>query len=160
MLTRLSLMLLLPVLLSAQPDRGPKPGLRAGGPKPWWDGEIARDLNLSDGQMKQIRETRKEFRPRMQEVRDSVNKAEADLDAALNEDPVDQAKANEAINRLAAARDDMFKTVSRMELKMRMVLTAQQWQTLKAKQRRPWPGGPGPGRHGVPAGPTATSNQK
>ena len=148
MLARLSLMCLLPVALLAQR-----------GPGPWWDGQIANDLNLSETQTRQVRETVKEFRPRMKELRDNVNKAEADLDAAFNEDPVDQAKANDAINRLAAARAEVTKAVSQMDLKLRTILTSQQWQDLKAKQRRPWPAGPGPGRRG-PRGPTSTSNQQ
>jgi Spy/CpxP family protein refolding chaperone len=122
----------LPVLfcarLSAQPPRGPRP---------WWDGEIAKDLNLSDAQTKQIAQTRRDFRQRMFDVRAEVNKAEAAVEAAFNQDPVDQAKANEAINQLAAARGEMTKAVSQMDLKLRMTLTADQWQQLQQKQRRP-----------------------
>jgi Spy/CpxP family protein refolding chaperone len=160
MLTRLSLILVVPALLwsqlCAQPPRGPRP---------WWDSEISRDLNLSDAQTKQIRQTQKEFRSRMFELRSEVNKTEADVEAAFNEDPVDQNKANDAINRLATARAELTKAVSQMDLKLRMILTAQQWQELKEKQRRLWPGGPGgpgPGRHS-PRGtstPSNTSNQQ
>lgn len=109
------------------------------GPRPWWDSEVTRELNLSDAQLKQIHQTQKDFRPRMTEVRIEVTKAEADVDAAFNEDPVDQNKANDAINRLAAARAEVTKAVSQMDLKLRMILTAEQWQQLK--QYRPRPGG-------------------
>jgi Spy/CpxP family protein refolding chaperone len=156
MLTRVSLLLFLAAALYGQPPEQRQPR----GPRPWWDGEVARDLNLSDAQMKQIRSTQKEFRPRMMELRNNVNQAEMDVDAAFNEDPVDQAKANDAINRLAAAHSEVTKAVSQMDLKLRMILTPQQWQDLKSKQHRPWPGGPGPGRRGPPRGPTSTSNQK
>jgi Spy/CpxP family protein refolding chaperone len=148
---RVSLVLLIPMLAGLLQGQ-PPPGR---GPRPWWDSQIRQDLNLSDAQLKQIAQVRNEFRPRMQESRDAVNKAEADVEAAFNEDPVDQGKSNDAINRLAAARAESFKTVSQMELRMRMVLTPQQWQDLKEKQRRPWPGG---GRRG-PRGPTSTTNQ-
>jgi len=142
---RFGLLLLVPALLMAQR-----------GPRPWWDSELRQDLNLSQDQLKQIRQTQQEFRPRMRELRAEVNKAETDLDAIYNQDPVDQAKANEAINRLAAAHSELTKAVSQMDLKLRLILTPQQWQDLKEKQRRPWPG-PGSGRRGPPRGPTGAT---
>ena len=149
MTARGAFLVLIPAVLFAQPPQRPRP---------WWDGEVARDLNLSDAQTRQIRETQKEFRPRMKELRDNVNKAEAELDAAFNEDPVDQVKANEAILRLAAAHSEMTKAVSQMDLKLRMILTPQQWQDLKEKQRHSWPV-PG-GRRGPPRNPGTNTNQK
>lgn len=151
-MTRLSgLILLFPLLLCAQMPRGPRP---------WWDSELTRELNLSDAQTKQIRQTQQDFRSRMFELRATVNKAESDVQAAFDEDPVDQVKANDAINRLAAAHSDLTKAVSQMDLKLRMVLTAQQWQDLKQKQRTR-PDRRGPGRRGPTTGPTgAASSQK
>jgi Spy/CpxP family protein refolding chaperone len=138
----------IPALLAAQPPMH--------GPRPWWEGDLAKDLNLSDAQTKQILQTRQDFRARMLGVRAAVNRAEKDVQAAFDEDPVDQAKASEAIERLAAAHHDTTKAVSEMELKFRMILTAQQWQDLKSKNRA-WPGG-GRGRRGVP--PVPTTSQK
>src|ERR1700685_1161548 len=137
-----SLILLFPLLLCAQPTRGPRP---------WWDSELTKELNLSDAQTKQIRQTQQDFRSRMFELRAAVNKSESDLQAAFDEDPVDQNKANEAINRLAAAHSELTKAVSQMDLKLRSVLTAQQWHDLKEGQRtRPR----GPGRHGATSAPS------
>lgn len=133
------LILLAPVLLCAQPR----------GPRPWWDSEVSRQLNLSDAQLKQIRQTQRDFRPRMVELRDEVTKAESDVEAAFNEDPVDQNKANDAINRLATARGELTKAVSQMDLKLRMILTPEQWQQLKQYRPRPGAGG----RRGRPENP-------
>jgi Spy/CpxP family protein refolding chaperone len=130
----------LAALLCAQPPRGPRP---------WWDAEIAKDLNLTDAQTKQVAQTKRDFRQRMFDVRAEVNKAEAAVQAAFNQDPVDQAKANDAINQLAAARGEMTKAVSQMDLKLRMILTADQWQQLQQKQH--WPDRPGMRRRGPPA---------
>ena len=41
----------------------------------------------------------------------------------------------EAIDRLTKARADMTKSVSEMSLRMRAVLTPQQWQELQRRQR-------------------------
>lgn len=143
----------LPVLLSVQALAQPR------GPRPWWDTEVAKDLNLSDAQMKQIRDTQREFRPRMLELRAEVNRAENEVDAAFNEDPVNETRANEAIDHLATARGELTRAVSQMDLRLRTILTAQQWQSLKQKQQQgPWPGRGG-GRHRPPTGGT-TANQK
>src|SRR5215469_14033621 len=91
---------------------------------PWWEASVAKDLNLTDAQTKQLVQIRDEFRPKMKEARAAVMRAEKDVDAAFNEDPVDQTKATEAINRLAAARAEATKAVSEMDLKFRMILTA------------------------------------
>jgi Spy/CpxP family protein refolding chaperone len=136
----LFLILTVPLIASAQPPRELFP---------WWDGPIARDLNLTDTQTKQIRAAVKEYRDRLVELRGTVQKADGDLRDVFNEDPIDQVKANAAIDRLAAARGELTKTLSQMTLKMRSALTAQQWQELQRRQpRRPGfrdPDGPGPG---------------
>jgi Spy/CpxP family protein refolding chaperone len=99
----------------------------------------------------------------MREVQQAVNKADAEVAAAFNEETVDQAKANDAINRLADARRELTRTMSQFELKLRTVLTAQQWQDMQ--RPRPWPersDRPGGRRRGPPsrATSTATTNQQ
>jgi Spy/CpxP family protein refolding chaperone len=96
----------------------------------------------------------------MRDVQQAVNKADADVAAAFNEEPVDQAKANDAINRFASARAELTRTMSQFELKLRTLLTAQQWQDMQ--RPRPWPDRPGGRRRGPPprATSTATTNQQ
>jgi Spy/CpxP family protein refolding chaperone len=123
----LLLILAVPLALSAQGARG--------GFSPWWDSPIVSGLDLSDTQRTQIRSVIHEYRGRMMEVRGAVQKAENDLDAVFNEDTVDQRRGSEAIDRLTKARADMTKSVSEMSLRMRAVLTSQQWQELQRRQR-------------------------
>jgi Spy/CpxP family protein refolding chaperone len=106
-----------------------------GGFFPWWDNPIANGLGLTDAQRTQIRSVTGEYRGRMMEVRDAVRKAENDLDAVFNEEAVDQRKGSEAIDRLTKARADMTKAVAEMSLRMRSVLTPQQWQTLRQREQ-------------------------
>ena len=149
MLTRLGV-LLLPVMLCAQPPHGRGPRINP---------ETAKQLNLSEAQTHQMDQVNQDDRPRLFAARDEVNKAEAAVDSAFNEDPVDQAKGNDAINRLAAARGDLTKAVSQHDLKIRMILTTQQWQQLKQIQHEPWPGRGG--RHrGPPKSTTPANPQK
>ena len=107
----------------------------------WWSRpEIRRDLNLTPQQQRQIQATVREFRPRLIDIRAEVEKAEIDLQVQFDHDPVESGKANQAIDHLIAARSDLTRTLSELSLKLRMVLTEQQWQQLQ--RRRPLPPGP------------------
>jgi len=155
MLNWVFLVLTVPLILSAQP---PREGF------PWWNGPIARDLNLTDAQTKQIRAAVNEYRDRLVELRGAVQKADGDLRDVFNEDPVDQVKANAAIDRLAAARGELTRALSQMTLKMRSALTAQQWQELQRRgPRRPGfrdPDGSGPGNRRRGPAPTSSPDLK
>jgi Spy/CpxP family protein refolding chaperone len=135
------IILALPAALSAQGARG--------GFFPWWDSPLVSGLDLTDAQRTEIRSVIRDYRGKMMEVRGAVQKAEGDLDAVFNEDAVDQRRGSEAIDRLTKARADMTKSVSEMSLRMRAVLTTQQWQELQRRQREQGSGlenaGRGPG---------------
>jgi Spy/CpxP family protein refolding chaperone len=140
MLKRLVVFAALPLALWAQ---GPRP-FPSGWERPWWDSPVVQDLNLTEAQQAEIRATVKEYRDRVVDIRKAIEGADRDLEAVFNNDnPVDQRKAGEAIDRLAAARADMTRALSQMSLKLRTVLTAEQWQELQRRQ---------PGRLGLPGG--------
>jgi Spy/CpxP family protein refolding chaperone len=120
------LLLAIPAVVSAQGARG--------GFFPWWDSPIVNGLDLTDAQRTQIRSVTREYRGRMLEVRNAVQKAEGDLEAVFNEDTQDPRRGSEAIDRLTKARADMTRSVSEMSLRMRAVLTTQQWQELQRRQ--------------------------
>ena len=101
----------------------------------WWSSPVVKDLNLTDTQRRQIRATVREYRPRLIDIRTEIGKAELDLENRFSHDPVDQAKATEAIDHLISARSDLTRTLAQMSLKLRTVLTEQQWQELQ--RRRP-----------------------
>jgi Spy/CpxP family protein refolding chaperone len=102
----------------------------------WWSRpQIARDLNLSPVQREQIRATVQQYRPHLLNVRAAVNQAEQALADQFNRNPVDPGKTNEAIERLVDARSDLTRTLTRLSLKLRLVLTEQQWEELQ--RRRP-----------------------
>jgi Spy/CpxP family protein refolding chaperone len=105
----------------------------------WWSRpQIARDLNLSPVQREQIRATVQQYRPHLLNVRAAVNQAEQALADQFDRSPVDPGKTNEAIERLVDARSDLTRTLTQLSLKLRLVLTEQQWQELQ--RRRPLPG--------------------
>lgn len=102
----------------------------------WWDSPLARDLNLSVDQQRQIRDTIREFRPKLIDLRAATEKAEIEVEDAFNDESLDQRRANEAIERLATSRADMIRTVSQLSLRMRGVLTPDQWSQLRSRQQQ------------------------
>jgi len=123
---------------------------QAPGIYPWWDGTIAKDLGLSEEQSRQIRTTVRDSRSLMYQLRSAVEMAEAELKGAMNEDPMDVRKANDAIEKVVKARADLMRAVSQMSVKLRLILTTAQWQDLQKRQSqraisRSPRGGPGMG---------------
>src|ERR1022692_1034227 len=102
--------------LSGQPAKGP-----------WWNGPTIRALNLTPEQTRQMRITIREYRPHLQDLRAAVQMAEQDLENEFNREPLDSVRANVAIERLVSARANLTRAVSQMGLKLRAILTTQQW---------------------------------
>lgn len=103
---------------------------------PWWDRPVAKDLNLSDAQIRDVRGTIRDFRGKLLEQRAALEKAETELEDALNQDTVDRARANQAVEDLAMARENLTRTFSQIAVRMRMILTPQQWRELQDRQFR------------------------
>ena len=103
---------------------------------PWWDNPLAQNLNLTEAQRNQIRDVVKEYRNRLVDARAAVEKAEGDLEDIFGEETLDQRKGAEATERLASARGELTKALSQMSLRMRSVLTLQQWQELQRREGR------------------------
>jgi hypothetical protein len=102
----------------------------------WWDSPVAKDLNLSEDQMKQIRTVVKEYRTKLIDTRASVEKAEAEIEDAFNDESLSQVRGNDAIERLVAARSEMTRTFSQMSLRLRAILTHEQWTELQKRRPR------------------------
>lgn len=128
---------------------------------PWWNGPVARDLKLTDQQQKDIRRTIREYRNRLIDARAAVNKAEGDLQDIFNDDPVDTKRGTDAIERLIAARSELTRTLSQMSLKLRTLITAEQWQELQRRRPRNNPSGtPTEAPQPAPAQARPQSNRK
>ncbi len=113
---------------------------------PWWNNPVANGINnLTDAQTKQISATVSEYRDRLRDLYAQVNTAESGLEEIFNQETIDQRKADQAVDQLANARGDLTRTLSQMSLKLRTVLTAEQWQDLQNRQRARNAGRQGPG---------------
>ncbi|MEJ5367335.1 MAG: Spy/CpxP family protein refolding chaperone [Bryobacteraceae bacterium] len=110
----------------------------------WWDSPIANDLNLSEDQKRQIRSIVQEYRDRLIDQRAAVQKAELQFADLFAEPSPNPARVDTVIEQLAAARADLTRTMSRMTLRLRGVLTQEQFQELQKRLPRMQPG-PGMG---------------
>lgn len=124
--------LLLPLLAMPQGRGGG--GMPGGRGFQWWENPVANGLNLSEAQNKQIRSIVAEYRGRLIDLRANEEKAQGDFQDVFNDAPADQRRANDAIERLSSARAETTKAVSQMSLKMRNVLTNEQWAQLRERQ--------------------------
>ena len=124
--------------------------------------DMAEQQKKVEAQQKQISSICRDSYKKVSDLRETWRKAEAELQAAFDESPVDQAKSNIAIEHLTAARSDLFRATSQMDLKIRTVLTDEQWQELKTREHRGGPGRPGgPGwRRGGAAKTTTSTTQQ
>src|ERR1019366_1251098 len=105
---------LFPAMVLAQgPRQGP-----AWWESTWWNSPLVQNLDLSEPQRKDIRATVREYRGHLLDLREAVQRADSDLEIALGEGPLDQRKANEAIEHLASARAELTRTLSQMTLRL------------------------------------------
>jgi Spy/CpxP family protein refolding chaperone len=112
---------------------------------PWWEGPIVRDLGLTEAQRKQILQTVDDSRDRMAGLRTAAVNAENALRDEMNAAQVDARKTEEAIEKVIVARGDLTRAISQLSLKLRLVLTPEQWRELQKRQPPPrGMRGPGP----------------
>lgn len=111
----------------------------------WTDPEIAQKMGLNDGQKKALDDLSYDFRQKMIAAHAEIENARLALDRAFADGSADQA-VNAAAKRLSDAQDKMFQLHTDNQLKLRKILTADQWKILQTLH--PQRGfGPGPG-HG------------
>ena len=128
---------------------------------PWWDLPVSKEIGLTDDQRARVEKVVREYRNKLIDLRGALEKAEADLADAFNEENFDLKRASEAADRVAKSRADLSAAMSQMSVRLRSVLTVQQWRELQRRRPhqaqphvgpvkppqgvRPGPGRPGPG---------------
>jgi Spy/CpxP family protein refolding chaperone len=129
----------------------------------WWQSSVTvKSLNLSDAQTKQLNQIQQAYVSRLMDLRSAVTKADDALEEVFKQPSADELKADAAVNQYADARDSMTRELTRMSLKMRAVLTDEQWQQLQSIQagRGAGRGGQGRGRRGPPTNGSGTTSNK
>ena len=143
--------------------RGEQGGFHIGPQGIWWRNPmVVQRLTLTPDQVKRMDGIFQESRLQLIDLRANVQKQEVILEPLLSANPLDTAKAQAQIDKVADARADLEKANAKMLLGIRAVLTPDQWTKLRSRgqgaaaQSGVQPGGPGaqggPGQPGGPSG--------
>lgn len=97
---------------------------------PWWNSPVTQDLGLNAEQSQKIHEIVRSYRDRLLDARNNALKAEGELEDVLNSPKVEQGQAKKVIDRVASARANSSHVFLEMSLKLRGVLTLDQWRQL------------------------------
>ena len=119
----------------------------------WWKRpEVVQRLNLTPDQVKRMDDIFQQSRIKLIDLKANVEKQEVMLEPMLSANPVDTAKAQGQIDKVADARAELEKTSARMLLSIRAVLTPDQWTKLTEQHRTGGRFGSGPGPVMAPGG--------
>ena len=129
MLRRVILALVLSVLVSA-------PALSQG--FKWWQSDqYTSELGLTAEQSKRLEEIFQAAVPTLKAQKRTLDKAEAEFEALIEKGS--DAAVMEQVNHLETARAELNKTRTMMLLRMKKVLTADQWAKFTALQHQAAP---------------------
>ncbi len=134
------------------------PGMPPSPPAPlgkWWkNSDVAKELQLSDAQIKQIEQTFLDYRMKLIDLKADVERQELKLQPLIEADRPDEQQVGTQVDAVLAARAKLEKTNTMMMLAIRKALSVEQWKKLQAiQQKREGPffthfGGPGAGMGG------------
>jgi Spy/CpxP family protein refolding chaperone len=97
---------------------------------PWWNSPVTSELGLTPVQNQKIRQIVRTYRNRLLDARNSVQKAEGELEDLMNEGEVDSEAAKPVIERVSSARAASTRVFLDMSVQLRGVLTLDQWRQL------------------------------
>lgn len=114
----------------------------------WWKNpNVVQRLTLTPDQVKRMDGIFQTSRLQLIDLKANVEKQEVMLEPLLSANPLDTAKAQAQIDKVADARADLEKASAKMLLGIRGVLTPDQWTKLRDRTH----GEGGPGGQGGPA---------
>jgi hypothetical protein len=128
----------------------------------WWqNSELAQKLKLSDQQIRELNKAFFEHRMKLIDYQAELQKQDLKLQDLLDEDDPKENQVGAQVDRTLAARANLEREFTMMNLALRKVLTIDQWKQLKAiKSERRGLAGPdmffdlrGPGSESGPPGP-------
>jgi Spy/CpxP family protein refolding chaperone len=99
-------------------------------------GTMMKEVGLSEAQMRQFGEIFQSQRHALVDLRAEVEKKEGDLRVLLDAPQVDLAQTERAVDAFLEARNRLAKANTMMMVRMRQVVTLDQWRRIEELQRR------------------------
>ncbi|MEO5925440.1 MAG: periplasmic heavy metal sensor [Bryobacteraceae bacterium] len=103
-------------------------------PIPWWENPVASGLTLSEAQKESVNRILGEYRDRLTAEHQDAERAEHEFERVVNADTLEYGRGWKAIDQLVNARAVFTKDMSEMILRLRNVLTAEQWRTVRERE--------------------------
>jgi Spy/CpxP family protein refolding chaperone len=102
--------------------------------RPWkfWQGDSQAQLGITNQQSAAIEQIFQTTRPKLEAAKDRIDKLEATLSQTIKDNTADLGTVAQQVDRLEAARADLYKTRTLMLYRMRGVLSADQRARLQA----------------------------
>ena len=99
----------------------------------WWqNSDVAKKLQLSDGQISQLEQTFYEHRVNLIDYGAEMEKQDLKLQTLLDADVPNEAQVESQIDQVLAARGKLEREYTMMNLDLRKVLSLEQWRQLKS----------------------------
>lgn len=98
--------------------------------------KLMQEVGLAEAQMRQFEQIFQENRNTLSDLRVEVGKKERDLQVLLDAPQVDHRQAELAVDALLDARNRLAKATSMMMVRMRQVVTLEQWRRMQDLQRQ------------------------
>ncbi len=121
-------------------------------------GTLVKEAGVTEAQLRQIGEIYQSNRHQLIDLRADVEKKEGDLQVMLDTPQVNAAEAERTVDALLEARNRLAKVTTMMMVRMRQMVTQEQWRKIAELQRRvppppPPPAPPAPPAAGAPPRP-------
>jgi Spy/CpxP family protein refolding chaperone len=103
----------------------------------WWhDPAIRAELNLTNGEIKQLDRLFKKSRRRLIELKNNVEKAQFEYQSSMEAEPLDEKAVNRQFAQLEKARGQLAAERSRFLVEVRKILGHKRFQQLKQIYRQ------------------------
>lgn len=99
----------------------------------WWqNSDVARKLQLSDGQITQLEQTFYDHRVKLIDYGAEMEKQDLKLQSLLDADVPNEGQVEGQVDQVLAARGKLEREFTMMNLDLRKVLSLEQWRQLKS----------------------------
>jgi hypothetical protein len=99
----------------------------------WWqDSELAKKLQLTDAQIRQLNQTFFDHRLKLIDYGAEMEKQDLKLQNLLDEDMPETGQVSSQVDQVLTARGKLEREYTMMNLDLRKVLSVEQWRQLKS----------------------------